>query len=60
MASYKVLTDNLVIAQKGATVDDSALAGANIQALIEGGHLEPVSVSKKQEDSNKSEDSKEK
>jgi hypothetical protein len=60
MASYKVLTENLVGAKKGATIDDTALEGANIQALIDGGHIEPASVSKKQEDSNKSEDNKDK
>jgi hypothetical protein len=60
MASYKVLTENLVVAKKGATIDETALEGANIQALIDGGHIEPASVSKKQEDSNKTEDSKDK
>jgi hypothetical protein len=60
MASYKVLTDNLVVAKKGATIDDTALDGANIQALIDGGHIEPASVNKKQEDPNKSEDNKDK
>jgi hypothetical protein len=60
MASYKVLTDRLVVAKKGATIDDTALDGANIQALIDGGHIEPLSVNKKQEDSNKTEDSKDK
>jgi hypothetical protein len=60
MASYKVLTDNFVLAKQGATIDETALEGANIQALIDGGHIEPASVSKKQEDSNKTEDSKDK
>jgi hypothetical protein len=60
MASYKVLTDRLVVAKQGATIDETALEGANIQALIDGGHIEPASVGKKQEDSTKQEDSKEK
>jgi hypothetical protein len=60
MATYKVLTDNFIGGKKGSTVDDTALTGANIQALIEGGHLEPAPVSKKQEDPIKPEDSKEK
>jgi hypothetical protein len=60
MASYKVLTDRLVVAKKGATIDDTALDGANIQALIDGGHIEPLLINKKQEDSNKTEDSKDK
>lgn len=47
MASYKVLADNLVVAQKGATIDESALEGANIQALLEGGHIEAVGVKTK-------------
>ena len=60
MAIYKVISDRLSVANKGATIDETALEGANIQALIDGGHIEPASVSKKQEDSNKSEDSKDK
>jgi hypothetical protein len=60
MATYKILTDNLVLGKKGATIDDTAFKDANIQALIDGGHIEPVSVGKKQEDFTKQEDSKEK
>jgi hypothetical protein len=60
MATYKVVSDRLTVAKKGATIDDTALEDANIQALIEAGHIEPVSVSKKQEDPSKQEDSKDK
>jgi hypothetical protein len=60
MASYKVISDRLSATKKGATIDETALEGANIQALIDAGHIELAPVSKKQEDSNKTEDSKDK
>lgn len=42
MTSFKILTDRLSDHKKGSTVDVEALSGANIQALIEGGHIAPV------------------
>ena len=60
MATYKVISDRLTGSKKGETLDERSLTGANIQALIEAGHLEPAPVTKKQEDSVKTEDSKEK
>jgi len=60
MATYKVISDRLSVAKQGATIDDTALDGANIQALIDAGHIELAPVSKKQEDSSKLEDSKDK
>lgn len=46
MATYKVLSERFTLANKGETVDDKALEGANIQALIDGGHIALV-ISKK-------------
>lgn len=46
MATYKVLSDRFVLANKGQTIDEDALEGANIQALIDGGHIAPVSNKK--------------
>ena len=39
MSSYKILSDRLTIGKQGQTIYDEALDGANIQALIEGGHI---------------------
>jgi hypothetical protein len=42
MATYKVVSKRLVGLAEGATVSDTDLDGANIAALIEGGHLAPI------------------
>ena len=39
MTKYEVLSDNLANHKKGDQLTDKQLAGANIAALIEGGHL---------------------
>lgn len=52
MTKYKILSDNLSVGQFDQTVDEDAFAGCNISALIEAGHIAPVSgsrVSKKSE-----------
>jgi hypothetical protein len=51
MISYKILSDRLTIGKQGQTIDEEALDGANIQALVDGGHIEAVSPK-----SNKTED----
>lgn len=53
MKQYKILSDRLVIGNKGQTIDEKALEGANISALIDGGHIEVVVVSKKTEETAK-------
>ena len=47
MTSFKVLTDNFVIASKGATVTADELVGCDIPALVSGGHLSPSKASRK-------------
>ena len=42
MSSYKILSDRLTIGKQGQTIDEDALDGANIQALVDGGHIEAV------------------
>lgn len=39
MTKYEVISENLANHQKGDTVTAKQLPGANIEALIEGGHL---------------------
>ena len=39
MTNYEELSENLANHQKGDTVTAKQLPGANIEALIEGGHL---------------------
>lgn len=53
MATYKILSERLTAGNKGQTVDESVLDGANIAALIDGGHIEPVSNSKKTDETPK-------
>ena len=44
MSSYKIISDRLTIGKQGQIIDDNALDGANIQALIDGGHIAIVSA----------------
>lgn len=46
MAKYKILSDRLSVGEIGQTLDEEAFVGCNIEALIDGGHIEPVSISK--------------
>lgn len=46
MAKYKITSSKVSVGEIGQTVDSDALVGCNIEALIEAGHIEPVSVSK--------------
>lgn len=50
MTTYKILSDRLTVGNKGQTIDEKALEGANIGALIDGGHIEPVANNKKTDD----------
>jgi len=45
MATYKISSDKTSLGSKGATVSADDLAGLNVDALVAGGHLEPVSIS---------------
>ena len=49
MATYKISSDTTTLGAKGATITDDDLAGLNVDALVSAGHLEPVSISKKQD-----------
>ena len=40
MATYLVISDNFEPAKRGETLTDEQLAGTDIQALIESGHLQ--------------------
>ena len=44
MAQYKLISDRLSIGTTGDIVDDKALEGLNVEALIEGGHIEPTAA----------------
>lgn len=49
MATYKISSDNTELGAKGTTVSESDLVGLNVDALVAGGHLEPVSISSRKE-----------
>lgn len=44
MTTYKIISDKTSLGKSGATVSTDDLVGMNVDALIAGGHLEPVSV----------------
>lgn len=50
MKHYRVISNNLAGHQAGETVTDEDLAGANIAALIDGGHIHPTTKPKTQEE----------
>lgn len=47
---YKVLSENLSGHAQGDTVTADDLEGANIEALIEGGHITKATASKKKDE----------
>jgi hypothetical protein len=47
MATYKVISDNCTLGKVGATVTESELEGLNLQALLDGEHLEVIGVKTK-------------
>jgi hypothetical protein len=50
MTTYKIISDKTSLGKSGETVSEAALVGLNVDALISGGHLEPVSISSKKSD----------
>ena len=40
MSQYKIISDNTTLGKKGATINASDLEGFNVDALIEGKHIE--------------------
>jgi hypothetical protein len=49
MATYKILSNNTSLGSAGSLVAGKDLNGVNVQALIEGGHIEVVAKPVKQE-----------
>lgn len=49
MATYKITSDNTNLGKPGDTVTAEALEGLNVEALVAGGHLEPVSISSRKQ-----------
>jgi len=44
MTTYKITSDMTSLGKQGASVEDDALEGLNVDALIEGGHVEVANV----------------
>jgi hypothetical protein len=44
MASYKVLSDRVADKKAGDTISDAELDGFNVDALIEGQHIEAIAA----------------
>lgn len=49
MASYKVVSNRVVGKKAGESITDEELGDANVEALIEAGHLAPA-IGKKKND----------
>ena len=43
MSQYKIISDNTTLGKQGATINASDLDGLNVDALIAGDHIEPMS-----------------
>lgn len=50
MTTYKITSDNTNLGKRGESVNASDLNGLNVDALVAGGHLEPVSIITKKQD----------
>jgi hypothetical protein len=46
MSKYKILSSKVAFGNIDDTVDEEVFAGCNISALIEAGHIAPVSVAR--------------
>ena len=44
MTTYRILSDNTTLGTAGDTIAAADLAGLNVDALIEGGHIEPIAA----------------
>ena len=49
MTTYKITSDKTNLGKPGESVSADDLAGLNVDALVSAGHLEPVSISRKQD-----------
>lgn len=50
MAQYKIVSGRFVGKKAGDLISDDELIDANVEALIEGGHIAPASKNKKNDD----------
>lgn len=46
MTQYKITSERFTLGNMGQSIDESDLANANIQALIDGGHLSAITTKK--------------
>jgi hypothetical protein len=49
MKTYKIMSERLSFGKKNTILDETAFDGANIEALIDAGHIAPVNKNIKQE-----------
>lgn len=55
MATYKIISDNTTLGKSGDQVGEKDLDGLNVDALVDGGHLELVVSSFAKRDKKESE-----
>ena len=44
MSNFRITSNNTTLGNSGDTISDAELVGLNVEALIEGGHIEPIAV----------------
>lgn len=44
MTTFRIISDSTSLGKPGDTVNDNDLVGLNVDALVEGGHLEPIAA----------------
>jgi hypothetical protein len=44
MTTYRIISHNTTLGTAGDTIADADLAGLNVDALVEGGHIEPIAA----------------
>jgi hypothetical protein len=47
MPNYRILSENLTLGKPGEVIGSENVEGVNFEALVAGGHLEPVIASRK-------------
>lgn len=56
MAQFKVVSHKMANFKQGETIDEGDLAGANIAALIEGGHIAEIGSKPSKKEQTKEQD----
>ena len=56
MTTYRILSNNTSLGVPGDTINDEALVGLSVPALVEGGFIEPIAAKPQVKSTNKQAD----